>query len=149
MKYLWHPKTISDSGFLDIHYMILQIAINPLRERIADCFGLRTKSQITFQEFLLGIASFNGTQGGMDQKLKLAFKLHDFDGDGKISQQDLISYLELVTATSEGTQINFGEVAQEIMCEASNEEEQRYLTYESFCRILAPTEFETKLRLPI
>jgi Ca2+-binding EF-hand superfamily protein len=74
--------------------------------------------------------------------------LQDFDNDGRLSKNDLIRYLETVTTTLEGTEISLDEVADEILNELSTEDD-RYITYESFQRVVAPTEFETRLRLAI
>jgi Ca2+-binding EF-hand superfamily protein len=127
-----------------------QISINPLRDRIAECFEFKQHEDlsISFQDFMVQLASFNG-MGRTEQKLKLAFRLQDFDGDGKISKKDLVRYLQAVSATSEGTTIDYETVASEILKEASTDEDQRFITYENFQRVVAPTEFENKMRIPI
>lgn len=37
---------------------------------------------------------------------KVAFTLVDIDGDGQVSQQDLVRYLELITAAPEGVKLD-------------------------------------------
>ena len=41
---------------------------------------------------------------GRDQKLRYAFNMHDFDGDNKIGRDDLLSYLRLISASSDQRQ---------------------------------------------
>lgn len=49
-----------------------------------------------YQEFIQIMAVFS-YHGGRDSKIRNAFKIHDFDDDGKISKKDLALYLDLVT----------------------------------------------------
>jgi Ca2+-binding EF-hand superfamily protein len=120
-----------------------------MRERVADCFGLSpAKDSLSFKEFLVGLSSFN-VPGSADQKLKLAFKLQDFDNDGRLSKDDLIKYLQTISAVSEGTEVDYAQVADEILKETSTDEEHRYLTFENFQRVVAPTDFESRLRIVI
>lgn len=88
--------------------------------------------------------------GRDEQKLKLAFRLHDFDEDGRLSKSDLVEYLTRVSATSDpSTTLDCEAVAEEILREASTEDDHRYLTYESFQRVVGTTDFTDKLRIPI
>lgn len=85
-----------------------------------------------------------------EQKLRLAFKLHDFDDDGRLSKADLTEYLTRISATTEGTtSLDCAAVAEEILKEASTEEDHRFLTYENFHHVVGTTEFMYKLRIGI
>ena len=52
--------------------------------------------EIDFQTFLVGLSHFN-SPGRKDEKMKTAFRLHDFDDDGVISMEDLKKYVRAVT----------------------------------------------------
>ncbi|KAJ0394525.1 hypothetical protein ATCC90586_003411 [Pythium insidiosum] len=92
-KYLQHAaqEDMSRDEFLALP----ALAINPLRNQIVNGLELTPQDRIPFLEFARFIAlySYNATQ---EQKLREAFRLHDLDGDGKISREDLLGYLALV-----------------------------------------------------
>lgn len=60
---------------------------------ISDC---RTVRYIKFKDFLLGLSLFNA-RGQSDTKLKIAFRIQDFDNDGVLSVEDIIEYLLTIT----------------------------------------------------
>jgi len=93
------------------------------------CFDLEDKPFITFTEFVVHMNTFNST-GRVEQKTKVAFRLHDFDDDGKLSKGDLVRYLRCVSVVQEGV-VDYEDVAEEILKEASTEEDDhRFLSYE-------------------
>ena len=55
--------------------------------------------EIDFQAFLVGLSHFN-SPGRKEEKMKTAFRLHDFDDDGFISMEDMKAYLRAVTQSN-------------------------------------------------
>lgn len=80
----------------DVFMKIQCIEINPLRERICVCFGYNKTDSLDFQMFLTGMAAFN-SPGLKQQKLRIAFRLQDFDDDGVLSKDDMTQYMECIT----------------------------------------------------
>lgn len=155
------------------------IRLNPLKHRIARCFGFedamltsfRTEESgddeadeaaeveagnsataehgkgISFADFLVALSVFNGA-GRRGQKLRMAFLIQDFDDDGIVSRTDLLDYFK---CTVEGDlQLDEMEfLVDEIIAEASSLPQLTGLTFSDFQRVVGPTDFETRLRLPI
>eukprot|EP00953_Heterococcus_sp_UTEX-ZZ885_P024236 13261-Heterococcus_DN1.PRE.1 len=89
LKRVSDPERITKSEFVAIP----SVANNPLQERLLVCFGLHAAGakQITFRDFLETLSTFNNPTAPVDLKMRAAFQLQDFDDDGEISKQDLIS----------------------------------------------------------
>jgi len=157
---------MSKNHFLNIPF----IAGNPLKERLALCFGYDDDTlEMDFVEWIQGVALFN-SHGKRDEKLKLAFKMQDFDGDGMISKDDLSKYMHLVTGLPEEiltadkpeelkthhltlAQTDFNamelkDIVDEVFRESSSDNKMQYLTFQDFSRVMAPTDFHIKLALP-
>ena len=72
---------------------------NPLRKRIIHCSRLKKrnpKDPVTFTDFVTLLAILN-PEGKIDTKLKFAFRLYDFNEDGKICINDMKKYVKTVT----------------------------------------------------
>lgn len=71
---------------------------NPLRRRVIMCCRKKKeeKKPIVFSDFV-NMMSILNPDGKIDVKLKFAFRLYDFDEDGKIGFEDLKKYLNAVT----------------------------------------------------
>lgn len=125
---------------------IENISENILLDRICVCFGFTaTKTSLTFEEFLSGLASFN-SPGLKEQQLRIAFRIQDFDDDGIISKEDLTEYLKRITDTNlEAEKLN--EIVDEVMAETASDGEQ--ISFADFKRVVAPRDFQAKLLLPI
>ena len=128
------------------------ISINPLKERVALVFGYDQASSLNFRNFLIGLSSFN-CHGHNDTKLKVAFRLQDFDDDGVINRDDLRKYLELVTPPPKPLEeivladdvFDYDYCIEEVFRESSTD--GSVITFSDFSRILATTDFQTKLYL--
>jgi Ca2+-binding EF-hand superfamily protein len=140
LEYTNDQEMMSKEIFLDLE----SLAHNPLKERIAMCFGFDEEiNQLDFQAFLCGLSLFN-SPGQREQKLKTAFKLQDFDNDGVLNKQDLMKYIKLITGEAlEEKQVD--EVANEILKELAAET----ITFNDFQRVVAASDFQAKLLLPI
>ncbi|KAG1689023.1 hypothetical protein DVH05_002906 [Phytophthora capsici] len=80
-------------------YSLPAIAVNPLRDQLFKSLELTATQTITFAEFTKFVQTFSYSSS-QDSKLKAAFKIHDFDNDGKISREDLQAYCLLVLPTT-------------------------------------------------
>jgi Ca2+-binding EF-hand superfamily protein len=153
------------------HFMNIPfIAGNPLKERLALCFGYDNETQeMNFVEWIQGVALFN-SHGKKEEKLKIAFKMQDFDGDGMISKDDLSKYMHLVTGLPEEVPVSdqpvvlktqhltmvqtdfnvmeLKDIVDEIFRESSSDNKMQYITFQDFSRVMAPTDFHIKLALP-
>lgn len=145
---LFHKHTDGiDRMKRDVFLDLDGIVNNPLKERIAMCFGFDDEVQsLDFQAFLVGVALFN-SPGRREQKMKTAFRLQDFDNDGSINKSDLIKYLELVSTGLDEKQIS--EIADQVLKESASDALQETITFSDFQRIVAPLDFQAKLLLPL
>eukprot|EP01031_Cornospumella_fuschlensis_P036906 gene36906-44774_t len=142
-RYSENKDLLSKELFLNLE----PLANNPLKDRIALCFGYDEEvAELDFQAFLCGVSLFN-SPGQREQKLRTAFRIQDFDNDGIINKSDLIKYLEVVTSgTLDEKQI--AEVAELVLKETASDPLQEAITYSDFQRVVAPQDFQAKLRLP-
>ena len=125
------------------------VELNPLRDRLALCFGYDPDLEVTemdFEMFLQGVAMFN-SHGKREEKLKIAFKMQDFDGDGQISKSDLMLYLERVTE-DKVEEVDKIDIIDEVFRESSSDNKGQFLSFQDFSRVMAPTDFHIKLVLP-
>ena len=123
------------------------IAVNPLRERIAFCFGYDdTQLTLDFAGFLEGVSAFNSI-GRVNQKIKLAFKIQDFDGDKRISRLDLQQYIEMITDKSLAEE-DVLTLVSNVMKEASSDQNLQFISPHDFQRVIVKTDFQAKLQLP-
>jgi Ca2+-binding EF-hand superfamily protein len=79
--------------------LLPELAENPLRERLLRCFDTDDNGLLDFREFAIAMAYFSESSS-REKKLTLAFRIHDYDGDDRISKSDLFSYLKDVTRYS-------------------------------------------------
>ena len=135
--------SITKAQFLKIE----SIGANPLQERIGAVFGFTTRSsRIDFKKFMYGVSLFNAV-GRMDDKVRVAFKLHEFDDDGVISKSDLQQYVQLLTAEDEHLQKNdIEEVCDRVMNECAANPAVG-ITPANFQEMIANTDFQTKLHI--
>ncbi|KAE9019722.1 hypothetical protein PF005_g4811 [Phytophthora fragariae] len=140
----------------DEFYSLPAISVNPLRDQLFKSLELSPAQTITFAEFakFVQIFSFSSAQ---DAKLKEAFKIHDFDGDGKISRDDLRAYCALVfpkVSDSEGDsavqaqQEVLETLIEHVMSEASSAPGRDFLLYDDFVKVIQSTDFESRLIVP-
>lgn len=124
------------------------IRLNPLLDRICLCFGLEEDNAVLdFRGFLVGLAAFN-SPGLREQKLKLAFRIQDFDADGAISRSDMAVYIARITANTV-TDEEVVDVVNEMFAESCTDPKQETLSFADFQRVVAPLDFQAKLILPI
>jgi Ca2+-binding EF-hand superfamily protein len=118
---------------------------NPFKDKISAIFGFGSRSEITFKQFVVAIAQFNSsTLGRKDRKIKLAFHMHDIDGDGKISKEDLKEYIHRTT-DGQLADTDVDEMALKVLKECAPG--STFITLHGFSRLIMPTDFHTKLIL--
>jgi|AntAceMinimDraft_1070359.scaffolds.fasta_scaffold135730_1 Ca2+-binding EF-hand superfamily protein len=139
---------MTKAQFMEIPF-ILQ---NPIQDRIAFCFGYENdKKLMNFPEFLVNVAMFN-SHGKKEEKIKLSFRIQDFDGDGFINKSDFREYLEAITGSGEEHQ-SMGETEIEdvitlTFAEVSTSDKGDVISLQDFSHAIATTDFYTKLYLP-
>ncbi|KAK1941835.1 Presenilin-like protein [Phytophthora citrophthora] len=121
-------------------YTLPVIAANPLRDQLFNSLELTDSRAIAFAEFAKFVQTFSYSSS-QDSKLKAAFKIHDFDNDGKISREDLRAYCSLVfPKASESDDDSVAKSQHEIietliehvMNEASSAPSHDFLIYDDF-----------------
>ncbi|CAM9626522.1 unnamed protein product [Chrysoparadoxa australica] len=139
------PARITKEEFLNLP----SIAINPLKERLLACFSFGEEEEsLTFRGFMEAVSVFNNPLTSGDLKLRAAFNLHDFDGDGEISRNDLVKYLSATLAVPSGTSLDIDQVAQRILDEAASPP-YTSISLADFQRVMAPSQAEWVGRLAI
>ncbi len=122
------------------------IALSPLQDRICLIFGFGAEKQtLDFQEFLCGLALFNAP-GMKEQKLRVVFRIQDFDGDGIISKADLTQYMSRITRGNL-SESEIGDVVKMVFEESASDAQLEQITFTDFQRVVAHTDFQAKLQL--
>mmetsp|Transcript_12826 Transcript_12826/g.19306 ORF Transcript_12826/g.19306 Transcript_12826/m.19306 type:complete len:198 (+) Transcript_12826:140-733(+) len=121
------------------------IAVNPLKERVACVFGFDQRPTIDFIDFLASTALFN-CPGRKDLKLKTAYKLQDMDNDGTVSRSDLRDYIKVVT-NGNLVDVEVNEIVSKVISECSSDPNLQVVSFHDFQRVVAKSDFETKLHL--
>jgi Ca2+-binding EF-hand superfamily protein len=107
-------------------------------------FGPAPSSTISFKKFMYGISLFNSLQR-IEDKLKVAFQMQDFDNDGVISRGDLAQYVDLVTARQlSGTEVS--EICDEVMRECAVDPDTG-ISPANFQEVFTPADSETELHI--
>jgi Ca2+-binding EF-hand superfamily protein len=157
----FHPKDIvrlrklfleltggSETMSKDVFSSMEAVCLNPLLDRICECYGLtKEESSLSFESFVIGTAAFNAPGRG-EVKLKTAFRIQDFDGDGLISKRDLTEYMKRIT-TGAVTDAELEEIVNEVFHETSSDAKQEYISYADFQRVVILLDFQAKINLPI
>ena len=76
--------------FLDVP----ELAQNPLVKRVISVFDKNGDGNISFYEFVMGLAKLSSS-GSVDDKLRFAFAIYDIDKDGFISNGELFAVLKM------------------------------------------------------
>lgn len=134
-------ESMSRALFMNIE----AIRENPLLDRVCLCFGfLDLDTELDFRGFLIGCAAFN-SPALKEQKLRVAFRIQDFDDDGVINEADLTEYVKRITTNLPEDEIE--EMVQEVMLEVGNHLD--VITFVDFQKAVARLDFQAKLLLPI
>eukprot|EP00741_Cyanophora_paradoxa_P017925 tig00021036_g17309.t1 len=87
--------SISDDGLIDKEEFkqALGLRASLFVDRLFSLFDRNADGRINFREFLTGLSVFC-PKGTLEEKLKFSFKIYDFDGDERISRDELSKMLE-------------------------------------------------------
>ena len=136
--------TLHKDDFLDLDF----VDCNPLKDRLAICFGFdHGIIDMDFRQFIRGISRFNAPLS-KEEKLKLAFRLQDFDNDGVLDRADVKEYLRRVTTSGSLPESELDTIVTEVFNEVLPNPTNPAITFQDFARCMAPTDFHTKLILP-
>jgi len=131
------------------------IRVNPLKDRMALCFGFEKGVQsLGFPGFLLGVSHFN-SHGRKEDKLKLAFRLQDFDDDNKLTKPDMVRYLETITGQNSNSKVAgwddkaIVDVVDNVFQELASDDKKEVIELQDFIRGMHSSDFHTKLQLPL
>ena len=137
-------ETMTKEAFMKIE----AIARNPLKERIATLCGFdHDLVKLTSDEFVVAIGQFN-SPGKREDKLKLAFRLHDLNDDGVITQNDLKEYITITTIESISTE-DIQETINNVFKEFEPSTRRKGINIADFQLVVGASDFHTKLIIPI
>mmetsp|Transcript_81504 Transcript_81504/g.143935 ORF Transcript_81504/g.143935 Transcript_81504/m.143935 type:complete len:178 (-) Transcript_81504:86-619(-) len=80
---------------------VAELAENPLVQRVISVFDKDGNGQVSFIEFLLGLAKLAGGTSE-EQKLGFAFAIYDVNKDGYISNGDLFAVMKMMVGENLG-----------------------------------------------
>lgn len=126
---------------------IPSIEVNPLKDRICIVFGIEENRSISFKDFLIGLSCFN-SPGNIEQKLKTAFRLQDFDDDNVLNGTDLRIYLSRLCGNNL-SETDMDEIIQNMFQECSSDDKLECINFNDFQRVVSRTDFQTKLHIPL
>ena len=135
----------ANSGFLaaDDFLSMDSIKNNPLKERIAYCFGYNENvKMLDFKSFIVGFSLFNSVS--REELARTAFMLHDFDNDGFISKEDLRKYVVAITSKDIADD-DIDEIVDNVFNELHN---PKLISFAEFQHIITFSDFHAKLRIP-
>jgi Ca2+-binding EF-hand superfamily protein len=137
-------ENITKQQFLSIP----SIDANPLKDRICLIFGFTNDdaSNISYKKFMYSISLFNAVER-IEDKLKVAFQIQDFDNDGILSHEDLRHYIALITNKNLG-KAEIKAIVDEVMNECATNPELG-ITPANFQEVITTTDFQSKLHIYI
>ena len=121
-------------GYVNINNLveIPEIEQNPLRYHIAQYMSNKSENEaISFEAFIKIIDMFKNNK--TEEQYKLMFHLFDFDGDGKISSEDMLVNFKLLLGNSLNEE-QIVEIVDKTISEYSND--QQFINYDEFIKIL-------------
>jgi serine/threonine-protein phosphatase 2B regulatory subunit len=126
-----------DKGYVNINDLVKipEIEQNPLRYHIAQYMSNNTEKEeaISFEAFIKIIDMFKNNK--TEEQYKLMFALFDFDKDGKISSEDMLINFKLLLGNSLNEE-QIVEIVNKTISEYSNDQDQKFINYDEFVKIL-------------
>ena len=100
--------------------------------------------ELTFEDFVRVLSPF-APASKAEEKLKLAFRCYDFDGDGKLGRDDLTQLLK--TLMPEEVEADLVEFAVDKVLEEADVDGAGFLSYEEYRKIVARSDLRAKLTI--
>ena len=126
--------------FLDVP----ELAQNPLVKRVISVFDKNGDGNISFYEFVMGLAKLSSS-GSVDDKLRFAFSIYDLDMDGFISNGELFAVLKMMV----GDNLNDVQLQQLVdrTIVKADEDFDGKISFPEFCKMVRDLDVATKLTL--
>ena len=70
-------------------YLIPELSMNPLCDRVIALFDPQRSEQVTFDSFVQTVNLFHADSSA-EERVKAVFQVYDMDGDGQITATDLL-----------------------------------------------------------
>lgn len=143
------PMLLRRSKFLQIP----ELALNPLASRIVHTFFENSENEcINFGQFVGVLARFRPIEAGqnnklnsLEEKLLIAFKVYDVDGDGYISLEDVQAILHMMIGECI-CEDQLKKIAQHNF-QVEDYDKDHKINFEEFCHALSDCDVEKKLSL--
>jgi serine/threonine-protein phosphatase 2B regulatory subunit len=103
----WLLRSGDDDGLIDKAEFESSLGLRKslFADRIFEIFDKNSDNHITFEEFVLGLSTFSA-RASREAKAQMSFLVHDIDGDGLISREDLG---KMVRATIDENALNISD----------------------------------------
>mmetsp|Transcript_1570 Transcript_1570/g.4030 ORF Transcript_1570/g.4030 Transcript_1570/m.4030 type:complete len:181 (+) Transcript_1570:139-681(+) len=150
VKKLWRAfRRLDEDGSGQISraefMQVPSIATNPLVGRVMAVLDKDNDNEISFQEFVTALSVFSSENEG--DKLKMAFKIYDIDGDGFITNGELFTVLKMMVGDNLGDQ-QLQQVVDKTMIFADKDKDGK-VSFEEFCEVVASSDVELDQSLSI
>lgn len=117
---------------------------NPLVKRVIPIFDKNKDGQISFVEFVAGLAQLSSATDPKD-KLKFAFAVYDFNEDGYISNGDLYKVLKLMVGNNLND-VQLQQIVDRTIVKADLDNDGK-INFEEFERMVKELDIASKLTL--
>ena len=81
-------------------YLIPELSMNPLCDRLIALFDPQRTEQVTFDSFVQTVNLFH-QQTSVEERVKAVFQVYDVDGDGAITAGDLLALVAQQTHSTD------------------------------------------------
>lgn len=133
-----YPKILNRDKYARIQFAIIkrmpEFQNNPFAERICDIFSSQSDQCWSFEDFLDMVSVFSPSAPA-DKKAEYAFNIYDFDGDGLLSEKDLLILMSLLKGNNYMDRPEMEEVIDKVMAEADIDQDG-HLSLSEFKHIL-------------
>lgn len=117
---------------------------NPLVKRVVDTFDTDGNGEVDFKEFIKGLSIFSAKSGASrEEKLKFVFKIYDMDGDGLLSNADLLKAVKVMV----GKNLKDSQLQQVVdkVFQWNEKSCTDMITFEEFCVMIGNADANHKL----
>ncbi|KAL2481100.1 Calcium-binding EF-hand family protein [Abeliophyllum distichum] len=130
-------------GFIsaDEFMSVPEFAVNPLSQRL-----LRMLDGLNFKEFVAFLSAFS-SRASLQQKVEFIFKVYDFDGNGKVTFNEMLDILRDLTGQFISEQQR-EEVLTQVLEEAGYAKDS-LLVQADFMKILGNSSLKMEVEVPV